>query len=180
MIKSGYTAETQRDFFDAFPITWHELWLTYGNIPSFNNLKSSFQKHMDDGLYKLDKIPDSLFYDRLITLGIGGTDDVDDIGSKLQDLIQTKLEENPQLLMKCLSKKYYTAYFPFWYFFFNSLLCSSENVDIYEKLEGYEIMFNEKYPVIMNYMEIAFIVSNGKARFLEDLFPLYNKSQKLQ
>ena len=100
MVKSGYTAETQRDFFNAFPITWHELWLTYGNIPSFDNLKSSFRKHMVDGLYKLDKIPDSLFYDRLITLGIGGTRIVDDIGGCLQDLIARKLEENPELMME--------------------------------------------------------------------------------
>lgn len=173
MVKSGYTAETQRDFFNAFPITWHELWLTYGNIPSFDNLKSSFRKHMVDGLYKLDKIPDSLFYDRLITLGIGGTRIVDDIGGCLQDLIARKLEENPELMMERLSKKYYTAYFPFWYSLFNSLLCTDENVEIYRILENYEIMFKEKYPVIMNYMEQAFILSNGKAIFEDNRFPLY-------
>lgn len=178
MVKSGYTAETQREFFDAFPITWHELWLTYGNIPSFDNLKSSFKKHMYEGLYKLDKIPDSLFYDRLITLGIGGTEVADDIGGNLRNLIVNKLEENPKLMMECLSKKYYTAYFPFWYFVFNSLLCTDENVEIYRKLEGYEIMFKEKYPVIMNYMEQAFILSNGKAIFDDNCFPLYYKSHK--
>ena len=178
MVKSGYTAETQREFFDAFPITWHELWLTYGNIPSFDNLKSSFKKHMYEGLYKLDKIPDSLFYDRLITLGIGGTEVADDIGGNLRNLIVNKLEENPKLMMECLSKKYYTAYFPFWYFVFNSLLCTDENVEIYRKLEGYEIMFKEKYPVIMNYIEQAFILSNGKAIFDDNCFPLYYKSHK--
>lgn len=178
MVKSGYTAKTQREFFDAFPITWHELWLTYGNIPSFDNLKSSFKKHMYEGLYKLDKIPDSLFYDRLITLGIGGTEVADDIGGNLRNLIVNKLEENPKLIMECLSKKYYTAYFPFWYFVFNSLLCTDENVEIYRKLEGYEIMFKEKYQVIMNYMEQAFILSNGKAIFDDNRFPLYYKSHK--
>ena len=178
MVKSGYTAETQREFFDAFPVTWHELWLTYGNIPSFDNLKSSFRKHMYEGLYKLDKIPDSLFYDRLITLGIGGTEVADDIGGNLRNLIVNKLEENPKLMMECLSKKYYTAYFPFWYFVFNSLLCTDENVEIYRKLEGYEIMFKEKYPVIMNYIEQAFILSNGKAIFDDNCFPLYYKSHK--
>lgn len=133
MVKSGYTAETQREFFDAFPVTWHELWLTYGNIPSFDNLKSSFRKHMYEGLYKLDKIPDSLFYDRLITLCIGGSEVVDDIGGNLHHLIKKKLEENPELMMERLSKKYYTAYFPFWYSLFNSLLCTDENVEIYRK-----------------------------------------------
>lgn len=133
---------------------------------------------MVDGLYKLDKIPDSLFYDRLITLGIGGTRIVDDIGGCLQDLIARKLEENPELMMERLSKKYYTAYFPFWYSLFNSLLCTDENVKIYRILENYEIMFKEKYPVIMNYMEQAFILSNGKAIFEDNRFPLYYKSHK--
>ncbi len=178
MVKSGYTAETQREFFDAFPVTWHELWLTYGNIPSFDNLKSSFRKHMYEGLYKLDKIPDSLFYDRLITLCIGGSEVVDDIGGNLHHLIKKKLEENPELMMERLSKKYYTAYFPFWYSLFNSLLCTDENVEIYRKLENYELMFKEKYPVIMNYMEQAFILSNGKAIFEDNRFPLYYKSHK--
>lgn len=149
MVKSGYTAETQREFFDAFPVTWHELWLTYGNIPSFDNLKSSFEKHMYEGLYKLDKIPDSLFYDRLITLGIGGSEVVDDIGGNLH-----------------------------WYSLFNSLLYSDENVEMYRKLEGYEIMFKEKYPVIMNYMEQVFIFSNGKDIFEDNRSPLYYKSRK--
>lgn len=93
MVKSGYTVETQRDFFNTFPITWHELWLTYGNIPSFDNLKSSFRKHMYEGLYKLDKIPDSLFYDRLITLCIGGSEVVDDIGGNLHHLIKRNLKK---------------------------------------------------------------------------------------
>lgn len=105
MIESGYTAETQREFFDAFPKTWHEYWLTYGNIPAFNNLQSSFRSHMTEGLYKLDKIPDSLFYDRLISLGIAGTVEADDVGHDLQDLIQRELKKNPKLMVERLSKR---------------------------------------------------------------------------
>ena len=51
-------------------------------------------------------------------------------------------------------------------------------MEIYRILENYEIMFKEKYPVIMNYMEQAFILSNGKAIFEDNRFPLYYKSHK--
>ena len=178
MVKSGYTAETQREFFNAFPVTWHELWLTYGNIPSFDNLKSSYRKHLYEGLYKLDKIPDSLFYDRLITLGIGGTVVVDDIGGNLRNLIVNKFEENPKLMMERLSKKYYTAYFPFWYFIYNNLIYNAPALKVYSRLKNAEIGFDKEYPVIMNYMEQAFILSNGKAIFADERFPLYHKSHK--
>ena len=173
MIESGYTAETQREFFDAFPKTWHEYWLTYGNIPAFDNLQSSFRSHMTEGLYKLNKIPDSLFYDRLISLGIAGTVEVDDVGQYLQDLIQRELKKNPKLMMERLSKRYYTSYFPFWYFVFNSLICHPNYVDLYEMLKNPEMGLVEKYPAIMSYMNQAFALSSGKARFMENLFPSY-------
>lgn len=173
MVESGYTAETQRDFFDAFPKTWHEYWLTYGNIPAFDNLQSSFRSHMVEGLYKLDQIPDSLFYDRLISLGIAGTVEADDVGHDLQDLIRRELKKNPRLMMERLSKRYYTSYFPFWYFVFNSLICHPIHVDLYGMLKDPEWEFAGKYPTIMSYMDQAFALSCGKARFMEELFPSY-------
>ena len=93
MIEKGYTAETQREFFNAFPKTWHEFWLTYGNIPAFNNQKSKFRQHMKDGLCRLDSIPADSFCDRLISLGIAGTVEADDVGRDLQDLIITELKK---------------------------------------------------------------------------------------
>ena len=176
MVESGYTAEAQRDFFDAFPKTWHEYWLTYGNIPSFDNLQSNFRRHISDGLCKLDKIPDSLFYDRLISFGIAGTVEVDDVGRDLQNLIQRELKKNPKLMLERLSKKYYTSYFPFWYFVFNSLICHPNYVDLYEKLKDPEWRFEEKYPVVMSYMDQAFALSCGKARFMEKLFPSHDQT----
>ena len=173
MIESNYTAEAQREFFDAFPKTWHEYWLTYSNIPAFDNLQSSFRSHMTEGLYKLDKIPDSLFYDRLISLGISGTVEADDVGKNLQNLIRRELKKNPKLMMERLSKRYYTSYFPFWYFVFNSLICHPNYVDLYETLKNPEMGFIEKYPTIMSYMDQAFALSCGKARFMENLFPSY-------
>ena len=178
MVKSGYTAETQREFFNAFPKTWHEYWLTYGNIPAFDNLQSSFRNHMNEGLHKLDKIPDSLFYDKLISLGIAGTVEVDDVGQYLQDLIQRELKKNPKLMMERLSKRYYTSYFPFWYFVFNSLICESSNMNLYKTLNNPEMGLLEKYPTIMGYMSQAFALSCGKARFLERLFPSYYETYK--
>lgn len=100
MVKNGYAAETQREFFDAFPKTWHEYWLTYGNIPAFNNLQSSFRNHINDGLCRLDQIPDSLFYDRLISLSIAGMVEADDIGKDLKNLIRRELKKNPNLMME--------------------------------------------------------------------------------
>ena len=178
MIEKGYTAEAQREFFNAFPKTWHEFWLTYGNIPAFNNQKSKFGQHMKDGLCRLDKIPTDLFCDRLISLGIAGTVEADDVGRDLQDLIITELKKNPKLMMKCLSRRYYTAYFPFWYFVFNSLICHSDYVDLYEALRNPELGFAEEYPTVMSYMDQAFALSCGKARFMEDLFPSYTETHK--
>ena len=173
MVESGYTTETQREFFNAFPKTWHEYWLTYGNIPAFDNLQFSFSHHVKDGLCKLDQIPDSLFYDRLISLGIAGTVEADDVGHDLQNLIRRELKKNPRLMMERLSKRYYKSYFPFWYFVFNSLICHPNYVDLYEMLKDPEWEFAGKYPTIMSYMDQAFALSCGKARFMEKLFPSY-------
>lgn len=173
MVARGYTAETQREFFDAFPKTWHEYWLTYGNIPSFDNLNPRVRDHLYEGLAKLNQIPDSLYCDRLISLGIAGTVDADDVGHYLQKLIRKKLETNPQLMFERLSKKYYTSYFPFWYFVFNSLLCHSDNLKLYEMLHNQDFGVVDKYPLIFSYMSQAFAVSCGKARFMDQLFPSY-------
>lgn len=178
MVESGYTAETQREFFDAFPKTWNEYWLTYGSIPSFNNLQDRFIHHMNDGLWKLDKVPDSLFYDRLISLGTAGTVEQNCAGALLQDLILRHIQKNPQMIMERLSKRYYTNYFPFWYFVFNSLICHSPFVDIYKTINNPEMGFVEKYPTIVSYMGQAFAVSCGKGRYVENSFLSYYETHK--
>lgn len=78
------------------------------------------EEHVYKGLARLDKLPDTLYYTKLIKLSIGGKWVADAI-SALQETVQKKTMEKPQLLLSLLSQYSPEKIYSFWYFYFNSL-----------------------------------------------------------
>ena len=132
---------------------------TYGYNPKYSKkdpMYTAGEEHVYKGLARLDKLPDTLYYTKLIKLSIGGKWVADAI-SALQETVQKKTMEKPQLLLSLLSQYSPEKIYSFWYFYFNSL----------HPLEGgIPAVFFEmqsEYPKVYRELFRAFEDSDGQA-----------------
>lgn len=109
----------QKLFFDEFPNTFKELNDLYG----FNNdtpaiLYDYYYNHIIGLFAKLNIIDDKMYYQKLISIAIGGKWDADGIGAFQQVLNEYALK-NPILIFNILENKNDEEIRSFWYFFFD-------------------------------------------------------------
>ena len=81
LLKHPDSKKKQMAYFKAFPNTWMEYIVTYQFDPDDKegrkNLYFAGHKHVYAFQYKLNLIPDSLYYKKLVNIAIGGRIDAD-------------------------------------------------------------------------------------------------------
>ncbi len=123
LIKDPESVRKQQEFLEYFPDNFEDFRKTYGYNPKYSKkdpMYTAGEEHVYKGLARLDKLPDTLYYTKLIKLSIGGKWVADAI-SALQETVQKKTMEKPQLLLSLLSQYSPEKIYSFWYFYFNSL-----------------------------------------------------------
>lgn len=159
LIKDPESVRKQQEFLEYFPDNFEDFRKTYGYNPKYSKkdpMYTAGEEHVYKGLARLDKLPDTLYYTKLIKLSIGGKWVADAI-SALQETVQKKTMEKPQLLLSLLSQYSPEKIYSFWYFYFNSL----------HPLEGgIPAVFFEmqsEYPKVYRELFRAFEDSDGQA-----------------
>ena len=151
--------ERQQAFFEMFPKNFEEFEHTYGYNKDYSWDDSMYVVHEDhlfNGLDKLDRIKDTVYYSRLIELSIGGKWQADAINI-LQKLLREHAKQKPGLVFYLLSAYSEEKVYSFWYFYFNSLLPSKEGIPAcFTALKG-------EYPEIYRMLERAFKDADGQA-----------------
>ena len=159
LIAEPESLERQQAFFFFFSANFKDFEHTYGYDKDYSWNDSMYVVHEDhlfNGLAKLDRIKDTVYYTRLVNLSIGGLWAADAI-SILQRIVRERAKEKPDLLFYLLSTYPDEKVYSFWYFYFNSL---------YPSKKGIPACFTAlkvKYPKIYQILEKAFKASDGQA-----------------
>jgi hypothetical protein len=161
LVRYPKSVEIQKEFLDAFPDTWKSFLRTYDFYPKGDlTMYKLGYDHIVNGLGKLiTLLPDSVYCDKLIELSIGGRWEAD-APNYLQMVVRQTMQKKPEVMFQRLSLLWQGDIFPFWYFFFHSLYSTKEDIHLYSELHD---KMQKKYPMIVKDMEVAFVVSSGKA-----------------
>jgi hypothetical protein len=158
----------QMIFFKLFPSTWLEYYLTYGFI-DIKNLNYLCGKHGKafENLY--GSIPDSLYFDKLISISIGGKWDSDRVYFS-QDFLRQVTGEKPHVMLARLSKQTKGYQLRFWQFYWSSLPAAHEYKEEHDRLRS--ILFAID-PEATKIMDIGFEYAWKEYDF-QDIHPTLN------
>lgn len=128
LIKDPQSKENQMTFFDLYPTTWMEFQMMYQFVPGdkmayeYDNTMCIdwSMKHLKAFKSLLGVVPDTLFYDKLITLCIGGKWYAD-APNFLKIFIRETTVKNPEIMVERLSKHTKGYQLRFWQFYWSSL-----------------------------------------------------------
>lgn len=123
LVEEPESVQKQQEFLDCFPDNFEEFQKTYGYNPRSSKKSSMYavgEEHVYKGLAQLGKLPDTLYYTKLINLSIGGRWRADAV-SALQETVRKKALKKPRLLFGLLLRYSQEKIYSFWYFYFNSL-----------------------------------------------------------
>lgn len=160
LILNPQSKKKQIAFFELYPTTWMEFQMMYQFVPGdrmayeYDNIIYSYWgiKHMEAFRSLLGVIPDSLFYDKLITLSIGGKWGADNT-SFLQRFIQEATLKNPKAMVARLSKHRKGYQLRFWQFYWSSLEATHEYEQEHARLRKILI---EISPAATKIMDVGF------------------------
>jgi hypothetical protein len=157
----------QMIFFKLFPSTWLEYNMTY--IYSGESMWYICAKHSKafENLY--GSIPDSLYFDKLISIAIGGIWKADYINF-FQMFIRRVTEEKPHVMLARLSKQTKGYQLRFWQFYWSSLPAGHELKEEHDKLRSILVAIN---PAATKIMDIGFEYAWKEYDF-QDIHPTLN------
>ncbi|HJC96707.1 MAG TPA: hypothetical protein H9925_09670, partial [Candidatus Phocaeicola gallinarum] len=134
LLKHPESKEAQMAYFKAFPNTWMEYIVTYQFVPDDKDKRKSLcsvgHKHVYAFQYKLNLIPDSLYYKKLVNIAIGARHDAD-AASYLQGCIESHMIDHSEQILNALAPLRKGHRFEFWEFYFSNIIDCS---DIEEEL----------------------------------------------
>ena len=125
LLKHPESKEAQMAYFEAFPNTWMEYIVTYQFVPDDKegrkNLYSLGHKHMHAFEYKLNLIPDSSYYKKLVNIAIGARKDAD-APSYLQGCVKDHMINHSEEILNALAPLRKGHRFEFWEFYFSNII----------------------------------------------------------
>ena len=121
LMNDPHNAETQKNYFDAFPNTWNEFIMTYQYISDKEYDLAMFFHAVDhiNALYELNTISDSLYCGKIISIAIGGRinqDVANELGG-LKILVKWVMKTKMNAMFALLSKLRKGHQFEFWSFY---------------------------------------------------------------
>ena len=142
--------------FEAFPNTWMEYIVTYQFVPDDKegrkNLYSVGHKHMHAFEYKLNLIPDSLYYKKLVNIAIGARKDAD-AANYLQGCVKDHMINHSEEILNALAPLRKGHRFEFWEFYFSNII-AEETIE--EELNRLVELHKDCHPEDVQMMKDAF------------------------
>ena len=156
LLKHPESKEAQMAYFEAFPNTWMEYIVTYQFVPDDKegrkNLYSVGHKHMDAFEYKLNLIPDSSYYKKLVNIAIGARKDAD-APSYLQGCVKDHMINHSEEILNALAPLRKGHRFEFWEFYFSNII-AEETIE--EELNRLVELHKDCHPEDVQMMKDAF------------------------
>ena len=156
LLKHPESKEAQMAYFEAFPNTWMEYIVTYQFVPDDKegrkNLYSVGHKHMHAFEYKLNLIPDSLYYKKLVNIAIGARKDAD-AANYLQGCVKDHMINHSEEILNALAPLRKGHRFEFWEFYFSNII-AEETID--EELNRLVELHKDCHPEDVQMMKDAF------------------------
>lgn len=156
LLKHPESKEAQMAYFEAFPNTWMEYIVTYQFDPDDKegrkNLYSLGHKHMHAFEYKLNLIPDSSYYKKLVNIAIGARKDAD-APSYLQGCVKDHMINHSEEILNALAPLRKGHRFEFWEFYFSNII-AVETIE--EELNRLVELHKDCHPEDVQMMKDAF------------------------
>ena len=156
LLKHPESKEAQMAYFEAFPNTWMEYIVTYQFVPDDKegrkNLYSVGHKHMHAFEYKLNLIPDSSYYKKLVNIAIGARKDAD-APSYLQGCVKDHMINHSEEILNALAPLRKGHRFEFWEFYFSNII-AVETIE--EELNRLVELHKDCHPEDVQMMKDAF------------------------
>ena len=156
LLKHPESKEAQMAYFEAFPNTWMEYIVTYQFVPDDKegrkNLYSLGHKHMHAFEYKLNLIPDSSYYKKLVNIAIGARKDAD-APSYLQGCVKDHMINHSEEILNALAPLRKGHRFEFWDFYFSNII-AVETIE--EELNRLVELHKDCHPEDVQMMKDAF------------------------
>ena len=156
LLKHPESKEAQMAYFEAFPNTWMEYIVTYQFDPDDKegrkNLYFAGHKHVYAFQYKLNLIPDSSYYKKLVNIAIGGRIDAD-AANYLQSCVKSHMIDHSEQILNALAPLCKRHRFEFWEFYFSNIVKSA---DIEEELNRLVELHKNCHPEDVQMMKDAF------------------------
>lgn len=156
LLKHPESKEAQMAYFEAFPNTWMEYIVTYQFVPDDKegrkNLYSVGHKHMHAFEYKLNLIPDSLYYKKLVNIAIGARKDAD-AANYLQGCVKDHMINHSEEILNALAPLRKGHRFEFWKFYFSNII-AEETIE--EELNRLVELHKDCHPEDVQMMKDAF------------------------
>ena len=156
LLKHPESKEAQMAYFEAFPNTWMEYIVTYQFVPDDKegrkNLYSVGHKHMHAFEYKLNLIPDSLYYKKLVNIAIGARKDAD-AANYLQGCVKDHMINHSEKILNALAPLRKGHRFEFWEFYFSNII-AEETIE--EELNRLVELHKDCHPEDVQMMKDAF------------------------
>jgi hypothetical protein len=162
LTKNPMSQKCQQAFFDAFPSTWKEFFLTYEYIcdESYDlSMYSLAFHHLAAFEGMLSQIPDADYSRKLIHLSIGGFFDVDAPNYLQQAVVRYTLKK-PEAMFMHLSTLTRGQQLRFWLFCWHTMLKKGKRPAEMEQLKS---SMSSSRPEEVKIMEVAFEYSWGQA-----------------
>ena len=156
LLKHPESKEAQMADFEAFPNTWMEYIVTYQFDPDDKegrkNLYFAGHKHVYAFQYKLNLIPDSLYYKKLVNIAIGGRKDAD-AANYLQSCVESHMIDHSEQILNALAPLRKGHRFEFWEFYFSNII-AVETIE--EELNRLVELHKDCHPEDVQMMKDAF------------------------
>ena len=156
LLKHPESKEAQMAYFEAFPNTWMEYIVAYQFVPDDKegrkNLYSLGHKHMHAFEYKLNLIPDSSYYKKLVNIAIGARKDAD-APSYLQGCVKDHMINHSEEILNALAPLRKGHRFEFWEFYFSNII-AVETIE--EELNRLVELHKDCHPEDVQMMKDAF------------------------
>ena len=156
LLKHPESKEAQMAYFEAFPNTWMEYIVTHQFVPDDKegrkNLYSLGHKHMHAFEYKLNLIPDSSYYKKLVNIAIGARKDAD-APSYLQGCVKDHMINHSEEILNALAPLRKGHRFEFWEFYFSNII-AVETIE--EELNRLVELHKDCHPEDVQMMKDAF------------------------
>ncbi|MCL3779563.1 hypothetical protein EMN47_04080 [Prolixibacteraceae bacterium JC049] len=149
----------QMDFLNAFPSTFSDFTMVYQFVKDPNYDLTMYglgSEHILNGLAKLDKVPQSIYFKKLIFLCLQGQWEAD-APSYLQHLVRSKMRTNTNAMFEILNQLHEGRQISFWYFYYHCRFAK----DLKKDLSTYTEQMNAKFPKVVQAMKKAHTASCG-------------------
>ncbi len=157
LVNNMNTLERQKAFFDAFPNTWMEFTMTYQYIGGGNydlRMYDLAEKHIKAFFYRVNSIPDSVYFRKIIGITIGADWNVGAPGY-FQEMIRKEIwiSDSMDSMFETIGTFSKAYQMQFWQFYWSGTHADRIIKRDFERLRKLNA---DVYPEQVKIMEIAF------------------------